>query len=472
MMKTIAFFFSVLITTISFAQKPADTPVWLALQKLEQDAGLLNGTLAVKAVNLSNGDVIIDHNSQRAMVPASIQKLLTTAAALETLGANYQFETKLMAEGDIEGGVIYGDVYVMPSGDPTIQSRYFMGETSSLDVMENALKKFEGFEGKLVLDASLYAPHATPRGWIWEDMGNYFGATPTPLMWNDNTLEMYLNSGQVGTRAMLSSKTKNVEGFDVDIQVKASSENRDNAWFFSAPNTDKIYATGTIPAHQTNYLVKASHPIPMQQFCIDLKQRLAWSETEFRIDHDYIKHPNVETVETLLSPPLYSIVRMTNENSINLYAEALALALDPAERFRSIEGGVEGIHQFLKEKRINQKGLVLKDGSGLSPLNRVTCETMIELLMQMQRADTKLEFENSLAVAGKSGTLRGSFGSLTDKMKAKSGTMAGVRNYAGYLANTNGDKIAFCVMINDYDEKHTSTIKQKLEELLLEITQE
>ena len=92
--------------------------------------------------------------------------------------------------------------------------------------------------------------------------------------------------------------------------------------------------------------------------------------------------------------------------------------------------------------------------------------------MQMQRADTKLELENSLAVAGKSGTLRGSFGSLTDKMKAKSGTMAGVRNYAGYLANSNGDKIAFCVMINDYDEKHTSTIKQKLEELLLEITQE
>ena len=81
MMKTIAFFFSVLIATISLAQKPADTPVWLALQKLEQDAGLLNGTLAVKAVNLSNGDVIIDHNSQRAMVPASIQKLLTTAAA-------------------------------------------------------------------------------------------------------------------------------------------------------------------------------------------------------------------------------------------------------------------------------------------------------------------------------------------------------------------------------------------------------
>ncbi|GAB5538067.1 MAG: D-alanyl-D-alanine carboxypeptidase/D-alanyl-D-alanine-endopeptidase [Salibacteraceae bacterium] len=464
----------VLLACAAIAQKPADSPSWLALKNLEQDPALANGTVAIKAVNLDNGDVIIDHNGQKSMIPASIQKLVTTAAALETHGPNFQFVTEVKAAGELEVGKIYGDIYVMPSGDPTLQSRYYGGETSSLKKFEEILRKANSFEGRLVIDASAMNAHATPRGWMWEDMGNYFGATPTALIWRDNTLDMYLNSGQVGTRAMLSSRTKYIEDFEVDIQVEASSDSRDNAWFFSAPQTDKIYAQGTIPAHQTNFLVKASHPDPMRQFGYEILASADMKETELRIDYEYIPHKNLETLGSIVSPPLYSIVRLTNQKSINLYAEALAISLDTAKHFKSIEGGVNGVERFLKEKRVSINGLRMNDGSGLSPMNRITCETMIELLMVMQQSKVKDEFKNSLPVAGQSGTLANSFThpSLKGKLIAKSGTMKGVRNYAGYLKNDRGEEIAICVMINDYDDYRSTAVKKKIEELMVAISED
>lgn len=452
------------------AQIPAKSSIDLAIAKLEADAGLRHGTLSFMAVNMDNGQVIADHNADLSMIPASIQKLITTGVALERLGPNYQYTTTIQALFDEETGEVTGDLYVMPSGDPTLQSKYYARENSTLDKLKEDLSVIKTFTGSLIIDASGFSAHNTPRSWIWEDMGNYFGASPSALIWRDNLLKVYLNSGQVGTRAMLSSKTKISEDIDIDIEVTAAEGNRDDAWFFSAPGSDLIYAKGTIPSNRSNFLVKASHPKPMERFANELSNATGLKPKTIRIDHDYIEHANLNPIAKVVSPPMHSIVKMTNENSINIYAEALLVSLDGTDLGKSIEGGIKSIESILS-KQSQMNGVRIIDGSGLSPLNRMTSRTMVDLLTMMYRSENKDYFVSSLPVAGKSGTLKNSFShqKLAGNMKAKSGTMSGVRNYAGYITNSQGETIAFCVMLNNYDSNRRTAIMNRLEELMVSV---
>ncbi len=470
MKKSISLSLSILFTSFLLAQVPTENKVEMALKKLQSDAGLANGSVAFMAVNMDNGQVIADYNGGKIMTPASIQKLITTGVALEKLGSEFQFETTIKAAIDEASGTVSGDIYVYPSGDPTLQSKYYSSEPTSLDKIEKDLSKISSFTGSLIIDASGFSAHNTPRGWIWEDMGNYFGASPSPIIWRDNLFKVYLNSAQVGKPAILSSKTQNSEGLSIDLEVTASESNRDDAWFFSAPGSDLIYAKGTIPSNRTNFLVKASHPKPMQRFGNEILEASNLKARQVRVDYDYIEHANLRTVSTLVSPPLYSIVKMTNENSINLFAEALLVQLDESDLGKSTEGGINQIEKTLS-KQGTIKGNRFIDGSGLSPLNRLTCYSMLDLLTMMYRSKNKDSFMNSLPIAGQSGTIKKSFTKpkLAGNMKAKSGTMTGVRNYAGYIKNNQGETVAFCVMLNDYDSKRNSTIMQKLEDLMVAV---
>lgn len=442
----------------------------LALQKFIQDAAFKHGEVAFMAVNLDNGRVIAEYNNFKSMVPASIQKLVTTATALEKLGPDFRFKTRIAYDGVIEAGVLKGNLYVFGGGDPTLQSRYNKTEPGALSRVTTILAPIQKAEGRLIVDLSHYNRYTTPRGWVWEDIGNYFGSTPTALMWRDNLLEVALRTGQAGTPAMLADAQGEASPFTIDVQVTAANSQKDDAWFFSSPGSDVIYAKGTIPAHQQRFVVKASHPDPVRQFTTDVLNA-SGKKMEVRFDYDYIPHEGLTELMTIESPSLKDLVRLTNDHSINLYAEALNITLDTLERYKTVEGGIAHTEAFLKSRKVYLQGTRLTDGSGLSPLNRMTCQAMIDVLSMMYRSANRDVFYNSLAVAGLSGTLSGHFKGTRaeNNLRGKSGTMAGVRNYAGYITNKSQEKIAFCLMINDYDEKKKAEVMKKVEELLVSL---
>ena len=139
MKKSISLSLSILFTSFLLAQVPTENKVEMALKKLQSDAGLANGSVAFMAVNMDNGKVIADYNGGKSMTPASIQKLITTGVALETLGSEFQFETTIKAAIDEESGAVSGDLYVFPSGDPTLQSKYYSSQPTSLDQIKEDL---------------------------------------------------------------------------------------------------------------------------------------------------------------------------------------------------------------------------------------------------------------------------------------------------------------------------------------------
>ena len=449
------------------AQTPELGPTELELQRLIQDAGLYQGEIGFIAVNLDNGHGLAEYNSAKSFIPASVQKLLTTATAVDRLGPDFQFKTDILVTGSTTDGVLNGNVIVKSSGDPTLGSKYY---SSSGEVLDNITESFNGIDrinGSLIIDASHFSKYNTSRGWIWEDIGNYFGASSSSLTWKDNMLKVYLRTGQVGSRAQLASKPTGE--FDFDIQVTAADGGGDNAWFFGTPNNDKIYAQGTIPAHQAKFLVKAAHPKPMDQFIADVSKALGQRDINSRIAYDPVSASQAQTQVSLYSPPLSTIVKLTNQKSINLYADALVIELATSLTHKKLEEGIHHLEAFMMKAGVYSKGTRIMDGSGLSPLNRLTPQSVVDVLRYMYRSENKDVFLSSLAEAGTSGTLRSSFKNpkLTGKVKAKSGTMKGVRNYAGYVSNKYDETVAFCIMINDYDESRKAEIMAKIEKLLI-----
>ncbi|MDB4104863.1 D-alanyl-D-alanine carboxypeptidase/D-alanyl-D-alanine-endopeptidase [Salibacteraceae bacterium] len=468
-MKHLSIFLLALLSLNAIAQDRSLSTAEVELQRLRQDPGLKHGEVGFVAVNLDNGGIIAEFNSYRAMIPASIQKLLTTSNAFSTLGNDYRFKTRIAYTGEIIEGILHGDIVIYGGGDPTFNSKYFPNQNHDQAIKEAATKAgIKSITGKLVFDLSIYTEHTTPSGWVWEDMGNYFGATPTAFMWADNTINLDLRSGQAGTDVMLADSWPSDSPYTLDVDIKASTENKDNAWFYSAPKGNTIYGKGSIPAHKDRFTVKISDPDPVQSYAKHLEKLLGLKNIAIQRNYAHIEYASAKTLIDLSSPSLKEIINVTNKQSINLYAEALNLISDTAQELKSVEGGIQSLEAFLTKNKIRHQGNRFLDGSGVSPMNRMTPQVMIDLLSVMYRSPLKEDFQSTLAVGGQSGTFKYYFksGIAAGNIMGKSGTMNGVRNYAGYVKNKYGETIAFCLMMNDYDEDRKSEIMKKVETLM------
>jgi D-alanyl-D-alanine carboxypeptidase/D-alanyl-D-alanine-endopeptidase (penicillin-binding protein 4) len=477
MTKTLHFLFLALFLFVVHATPAQDrsfNEVELALQRLIQDPGLKHGQVAFIAVNLANGHMIAEHNPDRAMVPASIQKLFTTASALHNLGEVHRFETKIWHSGGVVDGVLHGNLLVRGGGDPTLQSRYFSSINHEAMIRQALINAgIKEIDGKVIMDVSMYAKHTTPDQWSWEDMGNYFGATPTAFMWQDNMITIQLRSGQIGSAVGLADVWPTDRSFRLELDITASEVNKDDAWFFSSPGSDVVYGKGSIPAHKDRFPVKISNPDPVFSFAQNLIRDAKLGNPEIFISHDAYDVAGMTLLSTIASPTLTEIITVTNQVSVNLFAEVLNIAQDKDERGKSVEGGLSTMSAFMKQHKVSTAGIRMLDGSGVSPSNRLTARAMTDLLMVMHQHPSSEAFRKSLAVGGESGTLQYYFkGDLAKgKVIGKSGTMSGVRNYAGYVQNKQNQPIAFCIMMNDYDEARKAEVMQKVEALMEAVIQ-
>jgi D-alanyl-D-alanine carboxypeptidase/D-alanyl-D-alanine-endopeptidase (penicillin-binding protein 4) len=154
----------------------------------------------------------------------------------------------------------------------------------------------------------------------------------------------------------------------------------------------------------------------------------------------------VATHETKMSDILWRV----NKNSQNLFAEALCKLLGKAASGQaSWETGGAAVGEFLKRHRIDGDGVRVVDGSGLSRENRVTTRAITELLTTMNRHKHADAFRNSLAVAGRDGTIRNRMKDVEGRVLAKTGFIGGVRSLSGYAQTRSGNWLAFSIIYNN-----------------------
>lgn len=423
------------------------------------------------------GKVILEYNSQKSLVPASTQKLLTTAAALQELGANYQFETKLYYSGSIdENGALNGDVWIEGGGDPTLGSERFEGLVGLSETWTKAIQSagIKRVIGSIKTNTSLYPIFTTPRTWIWEDIGNYYGAVPHALSFHDNTYQLNLSSPiGVGALCEVKSTYPEMEHLNFTSFVKTTNNNRDNAHIFGAENSNDRYIKGTIPKGKGTFTIKGAmnQPNLILAKCLTKELENGGISVSGRQNETIFEKENLRLIHTHKSPTVAEIVKLTNRHSINLYAEHLALAMSSkrGEELR-IEQAAEELKSNLTKMQIKTSGMFLKDGSGLSRFNAFTPTQMVTLLNYMQSTNNKDVFESSLSVAGETGTLRRMFydSPAAGKILAKSGYMERVRSYAGYIQKSENERYTFCIIVNNYEGSAAGMkhhIKQLLEKL-------
>ena len=167
---------------------------------------LRGAQIGIDVIDVAGGKRVAGFNPFQALIPASTQKLITTAAAHDLLGPEHRFYTDLVYTGRIENGTLRGDVYVIGGGDPTLASPYMAG-VPRLDAVINRWREairaagISRIEGRVVGDDAYFGTDGASAGWPWADLGNYYGAGAYGLNINENSYQLdLLQRSMVGGR--------------------------------------------------------------------------------------------------------------------------------------------------------------------------------------------------------------------------------------------------------------------------------
>ena len=434
------------------------------------------------------GEEIASYNEHMALGSASVMKLVTTAAALDILGPEFRFSTRIGYTGSFNAAdsTLKGYLVIKGGADPTILSEYFPDHQNNIiEIWAEELYSagIRNVSGSVVSDALIFDHHTAPGGWNWSDLGNYYGAGAHGICIFDNMYRIHLRSGAAGTRPELIRTEPEIEGLIIENRL-ISFGKKDNGYVYLEPFGDHAVIRGEIPADRDNFILKASIPDPplltstlLQKALNDMGMSFGKRPTSLRLSpsvaEEYRSSPKTVCF-TSYSPSLAEIIKVTNTESVNMYAEQMLKylgALHTKQESASTESGLEAVREYLESSPVNSGGLYMRDGSGLSRSNALSAHFITSLLYAMRSKSNYADFfYNSLPEAGKTGTLQNYFRDdvFEDNLRAKSGTAGGMRNYAGYFKTSEGRDIAFAVLVNNFDCT-SSEVTGKLESLLKSI---
>lgn len=438
-----------------------------------------NAQLGIHIADAATGRVLFNRNSEQLMIPASVLKMITSASALEILGADYRFRTRVGYTGTIEKGVLKGNLVIIGGGDPALGSEYFAEHYFSphfLEVWVTAVQAsgIKKVEGGLITDQSLYDDEQIPPTWIWEDMGNYYGAGTSALSVYDNLTSITFQSpAEAGMPTRILSVYPEISGLSWQNEVRSSDVNRDLAYVFGSPLDQQRIIRGTIPKNRRTFAIKASNPFPEKLLAEDFLRHLADAGIFITgpISKGITDMKDFHHIATLDSPSLSEIVKVLNHESVNHFAEQLVKHIAAEETgIGNRNAGLKIIAEFWKSRGLDIHQLFMEDGSGLSHFNAVTPEFLSSFLAYMKNSGSYFDaFYESLPAAGH-GTLIG-FQPHNNPPKAfrlKSGSMKRIRCYSGYVVSADEKIYTISIMINHFSGSSQKLIAD-LEKILIKI---
>ena len=353
-----------------------------------------------------DGIAVADHNASVPVIPASNQKIMVAAVALERLGPDFRYTTEVRAAQGPTGGVVEGDLYLVGGGDPLLSSdwyptsnleRYPVTSPTSLDTLADAVVAagVQTVTGNVIGDGSRYDDEFFAPGWGVGDAG-LEGGPYDALLANDSRVlgeELRANDPNAGAAREFARLLA-----ERGVEIAGAA------------------ASGTAPEAST-LLAEVS------------------------------------------SAPLSDVVGEMLANSDNNTAELLVkeIGLDAAGMAPGTrQAGLDAMTQQLESWDIDPAGVVLADGSGLSLDNRLTCTALLQVL---QRFDPGSPLGAGLPVAGESGTLADVFVDhpLAGTLRGKTGSLnnapfnedpPAVKALAGYVPVDGGGAVEYVLILN------------------------
>ena len=447
----------------------------LTISLLTGNAITGQANMSVLVQNMTTGEVIDEYRSGYVVPPASVMKLLTTAAALQLLGDDFRFPTTLEHTGTVTNGVLHGDLYIHGNCDPSLGTK---GKQAFLYQWIKALRAYgiQRIDGAVIADMTMLDGDAQNPNWLCEDAGNYYAPGIFALNYYDNTMNIVLRSGPVGTPAVVMNTEPKVDDIRFINHIRCGTITYDGAFVTGLPYSHERYLTGSVPSNLGTFGVKGDLPNPglllAKHFTMRLREQGIAVEREANYIADYNPlTPPRTLIYTHYSEPMGELIRETNVNSNNLYAESLFRYLGTRYGLPgTIHNSQEMLRDYWRRRGINVQNAIIKDGCGLAPQDAVSAKTFVQLLNYMARSPYAEAWFRSLPVSGETGTLKSLCAGteLQGRIHAKSGTIAGTKNFAGYIDMPNGDRWVFAVLVNSAPGK-AKNIQYVIQQYLLDV---
>lgn len=438
--------------TIAITFQASATPVEEYTQYLPDGTNL-----AFIAQRIGDATPVIDYHGKQMALPASTMKLFTALAALLELGRDYRFQTELATTGAVSGDTLNGDLVARFAGDPTLGRQDLRNMVASLQQ-----QGIRHIRGNLIIDTSVFASHDMAPGWPWNDLTQCFSAPPGAAIIDKNCFSISLynaNNGGDNTFVRIASYYP----AQVYSQVKTLAPDSPARQYceldVSTGELNRYTLTGCLP--------QRSDPLPL---AFAVQDGAAWAGEILRselqkADIDYQGHVIRQTQASPLgkvlashqSAPLHQLLHTMLKKSDNMIADTVFRTI--GHHYFQVPGtyraGADAVRRILREQAgIDLGNTVQVDGSGLSRHDLVAPQTMMQVLQFIAKNDSKLDFISMLPLSGYDGTLQYRAGlheaGVDGKLSAKTGSLQGVYNLAGFLTTAQGTKLAFVQYLSGY----------------------
>ncbi|MFT3824524.1 MAG: D-alanyl-D-alanine carboxypeptidase/D-alanyl-D-alanine-endopeptidase [Chitinophagaceae bacterium] len=435
-----------------------------AVTQFETDEQMRHTILGLCVFNARTGKPVYEHNAQLGLAAASTQKLFTSVAAMDLLGKDYRYKTTIGYDGTVEDGILKGNLHIIGYGDPTLGS-WRWSETKEEVVLrkiagilrDNGIRKIAG---KVYINDSAFSMQPIPGGWIWDDIGNYYGAGVWGINWHENQYDLHIQPGKKeGDETKLVRTAPGLEVAAMQNGITTGKKGSgDNAYIYLPPYGLMGFTQGTVPvaANDSPFVISGSFPNAPLQFAHALEAQLKKEGIE--VEQSYVLYLSVlankqtmpavkKIVGVLQSPVLDTINYWFLRRSVNLFGEALVKVIAYEKNgFGETEKGVELVRDFWGQHGIEKSAIKIIDGSGLSPQNRVTADAEVKVLQYAKTRPWYNSFYNALPEY--------------NGMKMKSGSVGGARAFAGYHTAKNGEEYVFSIIVNNYDGSSGEAVRK------------
>ena len=380
-------------------------------------------------------------------------KMMTTGLALERFGPNHTFATRVYRDGNAQGGVLQGNLYLKGGGDPTLSLRFWQGE-SPMDALAKqiAASGIRQIRGDVVADESVFDPERIPAGWKTTYLMSAYAAPVSALSLNEN-LVWIVARPENGRAVVELDPPSTAIAVTSTVRLVGGSGGR----IIARRSGNGIAVSGTIGSTSAprRYSLVIPEPPLFAAGGLVASLEKAGIDVQGNVRAGTVSR-GAEQVAEVHSLPLANIVSYMNRESINHFAELLYrnAAADPEQgRQGSSRTALEALRTFMSKAGARKEDLRVTDGSGLSEADSLTARTMVQLLSYAHRAPWGSVFHASMPVAGESELMRRRMRSTPahGNLHAKTGTTNTVASLAGYVTALNGEVLAFAFIYNGRD---------------------
>jgi serine-type D-Ala-D-Ala carboxypeptidase/endopeptidase (penicillin-binding protein 4) len=404
-----------------------------AYEKMCASSDMRYSLTSFVVIDAESGNTLIDDNGNVGMPAASTQKLLTAITILDKL-PNQQVYTNFFYDSAIKKLEIFGN------GDPSLASHRF-SYTKPEAIIDSVLQLFGTNVPnslKLSIAPSIVTTDINPT-WTFEDIATYYGSAAHHFNWRENQFDITLKKGKNGTTEIASVQPAFLASYiSFANNIKVAGSTDETKVFFSEDKNGKLCYTlnGTIAENMLGKDIGIALS-PDKYFAYELSAR---AQTDVSVIKSIFLQDLVRPQISSTKIKSYQYKSITQDSmlkqflrkSINLYGDALLIKWrDSFVKNNSL------IHQFADSIGIDKKAIHIFDACGLSPQNRITTNTLVAFL---DYAKKNRSIYTKLL----------DFLPTIEGIKMKSGSIHGVRAYAGYITDRQGKQYIFAINANNY----------------------